>query len=392
MMSIAIVVAAFNRPSSLVRLLKSITRAEYPAGGVPLVISIDYQDSVQHRDVVAIAKNFEWTHGEKRIIEHQQNLGLRKHILSCGCLTEIYPAVIVLEDDIYVSKQYYNYACRMLEAYGNDDRIAGISLYSHEWNQFANRPFIPEPCQYDVYLLQLAKSWGQCWNTRMWDGFYRWYKENETRKIEGKDVPRIVANWPASSWLKYHITYTIRTNKYFVYPYYSLSTNFSEMGVHHALFSNSFQVVLRDVSGQYRLPSFDNATKYDAFFERDGLEEVLGLNKTDLSIDLYGCKEDINTRYLLTTQRLPFNVLASYGLHLRPHELNIVHAISGDDIFLYDTSIHVDLQKKKGETSKLLLYDYKNLGVRKLICLFKLGLKEKLFSGRKCMQVFRSKR
>lgn len=373
-MEIAVVIIAYNRTHALKRLLSSVAMAEYPNTETTLVISIDYQNSEQHNEVVQIAMDFEWKYGEKKIIEHQQNLGLRKHVLSCGCLTETYSAIIVLEDDIYVSKQYYNYAHQMLEVYGTDNSVAGISLYSHAWNVNANRPFMPEPSQYDVYLMQFAQSWGQCWNTRMWNGFYGWYRENKDKNIEGEDIPWFVKIWPDSSWLKYCITYTIRTDNFFVYPYYSLSTNFSDSGTHNKIFNTSYQVVLQSTPIQYRIPSLDDSIKYDAFFERIGIANILGLKETDLCVNLYGQKNGGGTMYLLTSKYLPFKILKSYGLYLRPHELNIICNIAGDDFFLYDTSVRNIHKNKRNKMSKVLLYDYKNLTLHKLLCVFKTKL------------------
>ena len=381
-MNIAIVVIAFNRPESLKRLLSSISRAEYNNDNVTLVISIDYQDSEPHAETLVVAKNFEWMHGEKKIIEHKNNLGLRKHVLSCGCLTETYPAIIMLEDDLFVSKQYYDYAQQMLETYGNSNQISGISLYSHQWNVNVNRPFIPEPSEYDVYLIQFAQSWGQCWNVRMWKEFYKWYQENENNIIEGENIPSFVKNWPKSSWLKYFISYTIKSNKYFVYPYYSLTTNFSDSGTHNKILDASFQVVLQDNRMQYRIPLIDNAIKYDAFFEREDLSQSIGFIKSDLMIDLYGSKRKTNENYILTTKALPFKIIASYGLCLRPHELNIIHNIEGKDIFLYDTAGKVVLKNKRNNNIRILQYDYKNLNFRKLIYLLKDKLISKLYENR----------
>src|SRR6188768_3670403 len=90
----AIVVSAYNREQSLLRLLSSLEQGEYPNSRVTLVISIDKGDN---KDVIQAAEAFKWRHGEKRIIQHQQHLGLREHILSCGDLTKEYGNIILFE-------------------------------------------------------------------------------------------------------------------------------------------------------------------------------------------------------------------------------------------------------------------------------------------------------
>ena len=103
-LDIAIVVVAYNRPDSLNRLLDSLTKVNYEGHNVPLIISIDYSGK---DDVYLAAEAFEWKFGEKKIIRHPENLGLKKHVLSCGDLVKDYDAVIILEDDLLVSPGMY---------------------------------------------------------------------------------------------------------------------------------------------------------------------------------------------------------------------------------------------------------------------------------------------
>ncbi|PNW26694.1 glycosyltransferase [Formosa algae] len=132
----ALVVVTFNRPESLKRLLDSLNNAYYNEYNVPLIISIDYQNSIQHNEVVEIAENFKWTFGKKTIINHVENLGLKKHVLKCGDLVYDYDSIIMLEDDLFVSQEFYTTTIQLLNFYKSDDRIAGVSLYTHKKNFF----------------------------------------------------------------------------------------------------------------------------------------------------------------------------------------------------------------------------------------------------------------
>src|SRR4051812_782733 len=96
----AIVISAYNQPASLSRLLASVESAIYTAADIPLIISIDKSDEPEVR---AIAEAFHWKHGDKRIILHEAPLGLKQHILSCGNLSLVYGAILLLEDDLLVS-------------------------------------------------------------------------------------------------------------------------------------------------------------------------------------------------------------------------------------------------------------------------------------------------
>ena len=125
MEKIAVVVVGYNRPDSMRRILNSLAKAVYQEKDIPLVISIDHSGI---EEVAQVAREFQWNYGSKEVICHKERLGLRKHIISCGDLTEKYGAVMILEDDLYVSPDYYNYAMSTLKKYGEHPKIAGIGL------------------------------------------------------------------------------------------------------------------------------------------------------------------------------------------------------------------------------------------------------------------------
>src|SRR5690606_11898173 len=133
-----IIVIGYNRPKSLQRLLTSLSKAHYPEGNIRLVISLDNSGTLEP---LRLAEAYDWPYGEKRVIHHEQRLGLRNHVLACGDLTEEYGDVLVLEDDLFVSPYFYEYTARALAFYENEPRVAGISLYSQQFNQTANLPF-----------------------------------------------------------------------------------------------------------------------------------------------------------------------------------------------------------------------------------------------------------
>ena len=97
---ITIVVVGYNRADAMERVLHSLSRAQYDYTDIRLVVSIDHSGN---EEVVHTAEAFEWKYGEKEVIYRPERLGLRKHIISCGDMTEKYDTVMILEDDIYVS-------------------------------------------------------------------------------------------------------------------------------------------------------------------------------------------------------------------------------------------------------------------------------------------------
>ncbi len=335
-MKIGIVVITYNRIKCLKRLLTILNMCDYNGDTPDLIISVDYSGDDQ---IINFSHKFEWSHGKKIVRSFEENLGLRNHVIECGKLVKNYDAIVVFEDDIVPSLYFYNYVQQALRFYDEDEKIAGISLYKHLWNVGNYTAFNPETHPYyDTFFMQYAQSWGQVWSKRMWNEFYEWYKMNKKSFNNIDNIPDNVNNWPDSSWLKYFIRYIVEKNKYFVYPYISLSTNCGDAGTHNAS-SPHYQVELLNTKiNKYHFPKLnDQAIKYDVFFERMNLKNYL--NKEDICIDLYGMKKNkFKNRYYLTLDKLNYKIINSYSLSLKPIEFNIFFNIEGNDIFLYDTT------------------------------------------------------
>lgn len=163
-----IVVALYNRYKPMMRLFDSLTKATYPNQPIHFIISID-NDNNQNLNIKEEADNFKWNYGPKEVIYHSHNLGLRDHFNFCGGLTQKYGSVIFLEDDLYVSPQFYNYALQALGFYKDESIIAGISLYSYKRIEQKTNPWPFDAIDdgFDNYFLQQA-SWGQIWTWKMW--------------------------------------------------------------------------------------------------------------------------------------------------------------------------------------------------------------------------------
>lgn len=337
MKKFAIILVCFNRIEGLKRLIKSLECVDYNnRTDITLIFSIDNSGA---SDVEDFAKNYKWNYGRKIIRTFKERQGLKKHILQCGDYTEDYDIVTVLEDDIVISNSFYNYAYTAAEFYWDDDNIAGISLYNFEknWLKWIYR-FEPMKNDYDVYFLKVAQSWGQVWTKKKWSLFKEWYRDNSTF-LKSDDIPEYLNEWPESSWLKYHDRYCIEKNKFFVYPYYSLSTNCSDAGVHATHSVNDYQVELQMDKKKYNFPFFNKESIiYDEYMNRVFLGKYLKIDDKELTIDFYGNKrEKDRKRYLLTTKNLSYKIIKEFSLSLRPIELSIILNFEGKGIFLYDT-------------------------------------------------------
>lgn len=333
----AVVVAAYNRPEALTRLLKSLIRAHVPPD-VPLVISVDPGGS-RESEVVDLAQRFEWSYGEKRVIHHQTHLGVVKHFHFCGSLTREYGSVIKLEDDYYASTTYYDYASQALDYYRDDPRIAGISLYTVWFNGYTHYPFYPFPDRADVFFMQTPWSQGQAYTQTQWDTYDSWRTEADPRILADDPIHEIYQSFSQDDWFPLKTKYLATTNRFYVFPYQSLSTNFGDAGTHFNKPSSYFQVPLQSLKCEYCFQSLDEATAvYDSFQEilPNRLNRHNGeLASYDYEVDLSGIKSIAKIRhsYVLTT-KLCRDSIMSFGSSMLPREMNVVEKIPGNDIVL----------------------------------------------------------
>jgi glycosyltransferase involved in cell wall biosynthesis len=326
---IAIVIAAYNRPASLQRLLGSVERARYEGyATIPLIISIDHSGG---NDCKELAESFKWKHGNKTVIHHPQNLGLKKHILSCGGFTEHYDAVIVLEDDLFVSPLFFDFAQQAFSFYKNDEQVAGIALYHNTFNEVAYCPFEPLHDGYDNYFMQVPCSWGQLWTKKQWAGFVHYLDELKDDGIEDV-LPGNVQEWKDnSSWKKFFYSYLLQSGKYFVYPRVGLSTNFGDAGQHLQQSQTAFQtpLLLAKKTFQFSTPG-QSLSLYDGFYELSGevYNKVVG-GQEPVSFDLNGTKPLtlINTKYLISSKQCK-KPKEQFAVACYPYENNVLLHIS----------------------------------------------------------------
>jgi len=330
---IAIVVIGYNRLPSMKRLLKSLHDAHYNHNDIPLVISIDASGC---RELYDYVQHFDWPYGDKYVNIQEERLGLRNHIIQCGDLTDYFKAVIILEDDVFVSEFFYDYVEQVVGFYYNDDRVGGISLYQNEMNGSLPICFMLDGS--DTYLKQSPASWGECWTREQWRKFKQWYDSFSDERFALIDMPERYKAWK-KAWSKYYMAYLIETNRYFVFPYYSHTTCFADAGEHSSISSSVGQACLLCGLKKYVFKEFDQMTRYDIYFTNEAIYKWMGYSQKDLCVDWYGDNNNNrNARYILTTSKLNYPVLKSYGLLMHPIELNIKYEIEGEGIYLYDAS------------------------------------------------------
>lgn len=378
MKEFAIVAIGYNRPQCLKRLLESLSKAYYDRN-VDMIISIDNSGS---NDVVEVARSFCWDFGAKRVETYPERLGLKKHILRCGNFTSEYTNLIVFEDDLVVSRYFFSYVVSTVQKYSGDDRIAGIGLYSYDFCQNSGYVFSPAVDGTDVFFIQHACSWGQVWTQDKWKKFMEWYSQNDAPFCNIENVPENVNRWNEKSWLKYHVRYCIETDRYFVFPRESLTSNYSTVGSHSKESSNKYQVPLQNGERNYVLPDFENSRAvYDAYFEsviaKKTLEDLL---HGSVCFDSYGVRKNSSRcRYWLTTQNWNYKIIKTYGLEIRPRELNIIEEIDGNIFKLYDTEIREKNEFTLNISDEEICYSARDLSIKKMLhyCLSQIWIRFK---------------
>ena len=322
----AIVVPVYRRIASLQRLIASLERAEYPV--VPTLHFLI--DGGADYEVVEFCSNYSNLKFAIVVTNHEKNLGVDDNVLFALNLSHTYGAVIVLEDDSFVSSQFYNYAVQASEIFSSQPQIAGISLYCYLINQPSGLPFFPLCNGNDFFAYQKVSSRGILITQKQWTVFQQWYQGYSQIDWNEMMIPDYISQWPDACWEKIYNRYLVATNSYLAYPYQSLTTVFGEDGVHvKKLFDeNAFQVPLYTGKRKdWRL--VEDVLYYDSYSER--------VVSNNIEFDLYGCKPlHLVKRKQIITSRKVAKFVKSFGRNLKPHELNIDYEIAGSDFFLID--------------------------------------------------------
>ena len=328
-MDIAIVIPCFKRVDTLSTLCDTLLAADYGGDQVTLVFSIDYAEG---SSVPSFAEKFQWPYGEKVVVIHPMNIGLRANILFCGDMTEKYDAVIILEDDLEVMPAFYQFAKSAAEFYNDDDRIAGISIYQYFLDELTWNMFLPLDEGYDAYFVKWASSWGQLWTRKQWKCFRSWYETHQD--ISSMEIPARVRHW-TRSWKKYYIAYLADTNRYYVFPNQSYVYNGNKGDGTHTMKSEivltSSPLIIKKQQS-FRFANLNDVIyTYDSYFQLESREITYNKQKYLVDFDLFGHKEFFHSPYVVTSRKCDKNkVVGSLDAGMLPLELNILKEKHGN--------------------------------------------------------------
>lgn len=321
-MKLSIVIAAYNRPDSLKRLLRSLQATVFPKRCKPdRFVFFDGHPS----ELVELSNETLCQLGgfDCRWDKH---VGLKDHLIRCLNLgLENHDACILLEDDLFVSPYFLHWCIEALEMSQGTPELAAISLYSPVFNEYAGLPFIPLHNGCDSYFMQVPASSGVCWTKPGWRDFITFVKAYPVIH-ETAPLPAMVKGWPADTSLKKHLAHYLEAiNKTYLYPRVSFATNFGDTGTHCESLTHKFQVPIH--SGPWHELSWGCDMRYDAF-----MEPRLFVDNCEPDCDFFGLKPPM--KGLRISCRPHSNPIRSWGMRMIPPEANVFYDIPGDDIHM----------------------------------------------------------
>ncbi|KAF9525974.1 hypothetical protein CPB83DRAFT_817814 [Crepidotus variabilis] len=242
-----------DRPGSLLRLLRSLSRARFFGDMVNLRINVE-QDC--DKETLGIATNFEWPHGGVYLHHRVIHGGLLPAVVEAWYPKGNDDYGLLLEDDVEVSPLFYAWSKMTLLRYrygSESDKnplMFGVSLYQQKHLELpleGRRPFDPRQMfsaagisfPATPYLSQVPCSWGAIYFPEHWREFHEYLTLRLTESIamvEDSVVPNVRSNHWARSWKRFFIELTYLRGYTMLYPnfkdYSSLSTNHLEVGSH----------------------------------------------------------------------------------------------------------------------------------------------------------------
>lgn len=342
-MKILIAVTAFNKSLPLKRLLNMLTEVTIPNSvAVDLVLSIDGGGAA---GLIDVCHSYTWKHGDKKVISHATNLGLKNHMLKTFSLCDSYDGIVILEDDLVINTELVNYVCAAHNVVFDLDNVAGVSLYSQSFNENARMPFAPIMDGYSNYYLQLPSSWGVYLTKSQSKSFLAWYESNPDY-IDPR-LPSNIIRWSNKSWKKHFSSFLSSESKFFFYPRVGLSTTLSDKGTHH----NGERGVVSSIrignkSEAYNFSALNESLAvYDCYCEL--LPSIIKklnpkLNNYNFTVDFYGYKNIYfiaETEYILTLDNKSIDPAElTWGAIIYPFEINCIKAIDGKGIVLRKSS------------------------------------------------------
>ncbi len=177
-----ILIFTYNRPQHTRRMLQALESADLAKVSDVYI----YSDGAKNANSIEAVNKVRaiiaepWQFNNIKIIERERNLGLAQNVISG--VTEViakYGKVIVLEDDLQISKVGLRYFNDALDVYEKDEKVMEISGYMYPVKDAEKLP--------ETFFFRVANSWG--WAT--WERAWKKYNPNIDELIADFDKEKI---------------------------------------------------------------------------------------------------------------------------------------------------------------------------------------------------------
>lgn len=182
-----VLVFCYRRLESLTSAIKALRAADLADQTALYIFSDGFKGDSDMPGVLAVREFISGIKGFKEvvIIEKPTNVGLAENIISgVSSVMEVSDRVIVLEDDLIVSRNFLRYMNLALDHYEAEDEVFSISGYTPKVNS-GGYP-------YDTYFTFRSSSWGWAtwknqwetvdWEMKQMDGM-SWIEKIKTWKV-----------------------------------------------------------------------------------------------------------------------------------------------------------------------------------------------------------------
>lgn len=177
-----IIIFTYNRPQHTRRMLQALESADLAKDSDVYI----YSDGAKNANSIEAVNKVRaiiaepWQFNNIKIIERERNLGLAQNVISG--VTEVISKngkVIVLEDDLQISKVGLRYFNDALDVYEKEEKVMEISGYMYPVKDAAKLP--------ETFFFRVANSWG--WAT--WERAWKKYNPNIDELIADFDKEKI---------------------------------------------------------------------------------------------------------------------------------------------------------------------------------------------------------
>ena len=161
-----VIIFTYNRPHHTRKMLQALENAELAQDSNVFIFSDGAKNAnaIEHVNRVRAIIAEPWNFKKITIIERERNVGLAQNVISgVSEIIKQYGKVIVLEDDLEISKVGLRYFNDALDAYEQEEKVMEISGYMY--------PVKDADKLAETFFFRVANSWGWATWKRAWDKY-----------------------------------------------------------------------------------------------------------------------------------------------------------------------------------------------------------------------------